>query len=574
MEDTDHLATIVKVARGDAAADLVLRSARLVNVLSGEIEETDIAIYRAWIAGLGSGYEGKEEVDLDGAYVAPGFIDAHVHIESSMITVPEFASAVLPHGVTTVVTDPHEIANIFGLEGIRYMLATSQNLPLSVFVMAPSCVPATHMATSGAALSPDDIASLLDEPRVLGLAEMMNFPGVVYGDETVIEKISLFRGRPLDGHAPGLTSKALNAYVAAGIGSDHECTTVKEAREKLARGMYILIREATNAHNLHDLLPLVTPGNARRCCFCTDDRQPADLLDQGSIDYLVRLAIQYGLDPITAICMATLNSSEWFGLRDRGAVAPGRRADLIVFDSLDDLHIRRVYSGGTLVAEDGQLRPWPSAPHVAESRTSMNVAWDRLDFRIPAQSHRVRVIGAVENQLITEHLLEEARVENGFAVADVTRDILKMAVVERHKGTGNVGLGFVKHIGLKRGALASTVAHDHHNIVVIGADDMSMITAVRAIAEMGGGMVVANGDQVLARLPLPVAGLMSDQPIDVVRSRSDELLDAAAMLGSRLHDPFMAMSFLALEVIPHLKLTDQGLVDVDQFNFVPLFAEA
>lgn len=567
------LAETIRIARGEQPADLLLRNARLVNVFSGQIERTDIAIAGSKIVGLGPGYQAGQIIDLAGAFVAPGLLDAHVHIESSMATPPQFARAVLPRGATTVVTDPHEIANVHGLAGIRFMLDAARETPLSIWVNLPSCVPATHMETAGARLEAGDLLTLLDEPGVLGLAEMMNYPGVIHGAPDVLAKLQGFAGRPLDGHAPGLNGQALNAYVAAGIGSDHECTTVAEAAEKLARGLYILIREATNAHNLETLLPLVTPANSRRCCFCTDDRQPADLLDQGGIDFMVRTAIAYGIDPVTAIQMATLNTAEWFGLSDRGAIAPGRRADLIIFDRLDDLRPRLVYVAGKLVARDGAMLTPPPSPSPSALPNSIHVAWDQVDLAIPAAGRRVRVIGAIENQLVTEHLVLEAMIRDGLAVADVGRDLLKLAVIERHGVNGNVGKGFIKNIGLKAGALASSVAHDHHNIVVVGADDASMMAAARAVEAMGGGLAVAHGEQVLARLALPIAGLMSDQPIEQTRRGFDAVLAAAHTLGSELHDPFMAMSFMALEVIPHLKLTDVGLVDVDRFEVVPLFVD-
>ena len=561
---------------------------QLVNVFSGEVYPADVAIAGGVIVGMGPGYAARETVNLDGRFVAPGLIDAHVHIESSLVTPREFARAVVPRGVTTVVTDPHEIANVCGLAGIRFMLDDANGAPFTMLVNASSCVPATHMETSGAALSAEDLATLKPLPGVLGLAEVMNFPGVIFGDQAVLAKLDAFADRVRDGHAPGVTGKQLNAYAAAGINSDHECTTLEEAREKLRLGFTIFIREATNAHNLETLLPLVTPDNERRLCFCTDDRQPADLLDEGSIDHLIRVAVETGVHPVTAIRMATLNVAEHFRLYDRGAVAPGRRADLVVFADLQTPQAERVYVAGALVAEGGtmdrasartpSLRPGsvsasaaPAAP--AAVRDTVRVALDRVDLSIPARGTRIRVIGAIEDQLITNHLVMDPKRDDGRLVADPGRDLLKMVVIERHRGTGNVGKGFVTGVGLHRGAIASTVAHDHHNLVVIGVDDRSMLAAARAVAEAGGGQAAAEGDKVLALLPLPIAGLMSDQPIEHVRHRMDELLAAARTLGSRLHDPFMAMSFLALEVIPKLKLTDVGLVDVEKFDLVPLFVD-
>ena len=571
-----HTPELLAVARGDQPADLLLCNGRLVNVLSGEIENADVALYGGRIAGIGAGYSAVERVDLQGAFVAPGLIDAHVHIESSLCLPAQFAAAVVPRGVTTVVADPHEIANVAGVDGVRFMAECSRDIALQVMLMAPSAVPATQMETSGATLSAEDLALLLEEGTVHGLAELMNFPGTVHGDPDVLAKIAAFRGQPVDGHAPALSGQALNAYAAAGAGSDHECATVAEAAEKLARGFYVLIREATNAHNLHALLPLVNERNNRRICFCTDDRIPGDLLTQGSIDYMLREAIAFGIEPVTAFRMATLNSAERFGLHDRGAVSPGRRADLLVFEDLLAPSPAQVYAGGRLRAEGGRLLDdahFDPAPVPATVSSSVNVAWDAFDLRIPAARAHVRVIGSLKDQLLTEERILEARIEDGQAVADPARDILKMAVVDRHTASGSMGLGFIQGFGLRRGAIAGTVAHDHHNLVVIGADDKSMTTAARTVAEMGGGLAVADGSDALATLPLPVAGLMSDRPLREVRTRYDLLLDAAHEFGSSFHDPFMAMSFMALEVIPKLKLTDQGLVDVEAFSLVDLFVE-
>ncbi len=571
-----NVSELLAVARGDQPADLLLCNGRVVNVLSGDIEDTDVALFGGRIAGVGAGYSAVETVDLQGAFIAPGLIDAHVHIESSLCLPAQFAAAVVPRGVTTVAADPHEIANVAGVDGVRYMAACSKALPLQVVLMAPSAVPATHMETSGASLSAEDLAALLEEGTVHGLAELMNFPGVVYGDPDVLAKIAAFGGRPLDGHAPALSGQALNAYAAAGAGSDHECASVAEAAEKLARGFYILIREATNAKNLHALLPLINEHNNRRICFCTDDRIPSDLIKQGSIDHILRETIAFGIEPVTAFRMATLNSAEWFGLHDRGAVAPGRRADLMVFEDLRAPSAAQVYAGGRLWAEGGRLLGDPDqdpAPVPAVVSSSVRVAWDAFDLRIPANGARARVIGSLQDQVLTEERLLAPLVKDGQAVADPARDILKMAVVDRHTASGATGLGFIQGFGLNRGAIAGTVAHDHHNLIVIGADDESMTTAARTVAEMGGGLAVAEGPQALATLPLPVAGLMSDRPLGEVRNRYDSLLDAAHEFGSSIGDPFMAMSFMALEVIPKLKLTDQGLVDVEAFDFVDLFVE-
>ena len=570
-----NLSDFLPIARGDEPADLALRNGRVINVFTGEIIEAAIAIAGDTIVGVGAGYEAKEEMDVGGRYVCPGLIDAHVHVESSMVTPPQFARAIVPRGTTTAVTDPHEIANVAGADGIRYMLATSEGLPLTVYVNLPSCVPATHMGTAGAELGADDLLALSTLPRVVGLAEFMNVPGAVLGLPGALEKLVAFQGSVIDGHAPAVGGKWLQAYAGAGPGSDHECMTPGEMLEKLRLGMYVFVRESTAARNLRALLPAVTEQNSRRCAFCTDDRHPADLLDEGHLDHLIRLAVAEGLHPITAIQMATLNPAEWFRLRDRGAIAPGKRADLVVFSNLKDFHAEMVFSGGTLVAQEGStIGDWP-APAVddANVRDTVHVDWEHLSFAIPAAGERMRIVGVVPDQVVTEHLIEPAQVVDGLAVADPKRDLLKLAVIERHLGTGNVGLGFVRGLGLKRGALAGSVGHDCHNLTVAGCDDGSMLTAARAVGKMGGGLVAAAGEDVLASVPLPIAGLMSGQPVESVRRQMDHLIAVAHDLGSALHDPFMALGFLALEVIPALKLTDQGLVDVDKFDFVPLFPD-
>jgi adenine deaminase len=572
-ERNKDLPRLLAVARGEVPADLVLRGGRVVDVFTGEVREAEVAISGGWIAGVGEGYEGAESVALGGRFLSPGLIDAHVHVESSLVPPSEFARAVVPRGVTTVVTDPHEIANVRGLDGVRFMIADALSVPLEIFVNASSCVPATGLESSGASLDAGDLAELLGEPRLLGLAEVMNFPGVVAGDPEVLAKLRAFAGRVIDGHCPGLSGKALDAYAAAGISSDHECTTVEEAREKLRRGMTIFIREATNARNLEALLPLVDRWNERRICLCTDDRQPADLLGDGSIDHMVRTAVARGVEPVRALRLATLNPAEHYRLADRGAVAPGRRADLWSFPDLEAPRAEEVWIGGRRVAAGGEPL-FERRPHADPAvLDTVHLDTDALDFSIPAGTGGVRVIGVVPDQLITERLTAEPRVVDGRAVADPGRDLLKIAVVERHGGGGGTGLGFVRGFGLRRGAIAGTVAHDHHNLIVVGADDRSMATAARAVAGAGGGLAAADGERLLALLPLPIAGLMSDRPIAEVRASMEELLDAARALGSKLHDPFMAMSFLGLEVIPSLKLTDLGLVDVDRFQVVPLFTD-
>ena len=570
------LSHLLAVARGDRPADILIKNARVVNVFTGEVYPADVAVAGAWIAGVGAGYAGRREVDLAGRYLVPGLIDAHVHLESSMVTPYEFARAVVPRGTTTVVADPHEIANVAGLEGIRYILEASEGLPLSVLVTLPSCVPATPLATSGARLEAADLEAFADHPRVLGLAEFMNVPGAVRGEPEALAKLLAFRDRHVDGHAPAVRGKWLQAYAAAGPRTDHESTTPEEVREKLRAGLYVFLREGTAARNLWDLLPALTPENARRVAFCTDDRHPEDLLEEGHIDRAVRLAVAGGVDPVTAIRMATLNAAEALGLKDRGAIAPGRRADLVATPSLEAFRAEWVMSGGRVVAVDGvpQGEAWrPPQVDASAVQGTVRVRVARQNLEIPARGRRVRVIGVVPGQIVTEHRIAEARIEDGLAVADPARDLLKLAVVERHGRGGGVGLGFVAGLGLKKGAIAGSVAHDAHNLIAAGADDRSMRTALRAVARFGGGYAAALGDEVLAVVPLPIAGLISNCSADRVRLQMRVLTAATRELGCALPDPFMPLSFLALEVIPQLKLTDQGLVDVERFQRVDLWVD-
>jgi adenine deaminase len=567
-----NLKNIIRSARGRKPVDLVLANARIINVFSGEIFNGDIAVAHGYIVGFGS-YSAKKKVDMGGRFVAPGFIDAHVHIESSMTGVTEFARAVVACGTTTVVADPHEIANVLGTEGIKYMLDSSRGQPMNIYFTLPSCVPATPMETSGAELAAKDLLPFMGHDQVLALAEMMNYPGVIHEDPEVLRKIEMARRarKPVDGHAPGLSGHDLFAYISAGISSDHECTTEREAKEKLNLGMHIMIREGTAAKNLEALLPVVNERTARRMMWCTDDRHPQDILEKGHIDSMVRKAIDTGLDPVIAIQMATINPAEYFGIKTAGAIAPGRRADLVVFSDLDSPHMEAVYSGGVLVAENGKMSPDIVPPEPVLVPPSMTVDINQIDLSIPVAKGCIRVMDIVPDQIITGQCILEAMIWEGKAVADTSRDILKIAVIERHAGSGNVGKGFVRGFGLKRGAIASSVAHDSHNIIVVGTNDNDMYVAIRAVIKMGGGLAAAYDKKVCADLALPIAGLMSLDPIPAVRDKIDRLIRTAREFGSTLHDPFMTLSFLALPVIPELKITDKGLVDVARFKTVSLF---
>jgi len=565
----------ILVARGKVPADLVLKGGQVVNVFSGDIERKDVAISDGVIVGVGLDYHGKEEIDVSSQWVVPGLIDGHLHIESSMLSPSRLAAALLVHGTTAIVADPHEIANVAGLEGIRYMIDDSANLPFDIFFMAPSCVPATHLETSGAALTASDLKELMGEPRVLGLAEMMNFPGVLMGDSEVLEKIVLFQDRVLDGHSPNLTGYDLQAYLSAGIGSDHEATVSGEALEKMSNGMLVMIREGTSAKNLDALLPVVTERNCHRFCFVSDDLHAEDIQDRGHLDFVVRKAIRSGLDPVLAIRLSALNTAAYFGLKRRGAIAPGYRADLVVLNDLEEVAVASVFKNGLQVAREGHLldHSW----HVNTSRWGRSEALSMAplkadDFRIPHSGGKARVIEVVPGQIITRAILESVPALNGDVQTAPEKDLLKLTVVERHHATGRIGLGLVRGFGLQAGAIASSVAHDSHNVIAVGVTDPEICRAVETVRDMGGGLAAVRGNELLSQLPLGIGGLMSTQPLETLVSQLKAVKKAAAALGCRLADPFMALSFLALPVIPELKLTDRGLVDVNRFEWVPLFA--
>lgn len=565
------LARIIRVARGDEPADLVLTGGRIVNVFSGGLEEGDLAVAGESIVGIGR-YSGRETVDISGRIAAPAYMDAHMHLESTLLCPGPLAGALLPMGTVAVVADPHEIANVLGIDGIRLLIHMSRNQPVDYYFMAPSCVPATHFETAGAVLGAGDLAGLRHEPSVLGLAEMMNFPGVLAGSPEVLAKIEVFSGKHVDGHAPLLAGRDLCAYAAAGIETEHECTRLDEAEEKLARGIRIFIREGSHARNLADLLPLVRAETLRRISFCTDDRHPEDLIESGHMNDLLARAVSLGLNPVPALTMAALNTAEAYGLRRRGALAPGYRADIVILKDLVDFTPERVYKNGRLAAKNGELLvdgPVYDIPGWASRMNLGDLSLDRL--RLPLESYRVRVIGLVENQILTEHLVEDAPGLDGFLSADPLRDLARLMVFERHQGSGRIGQGLVKGMGFKTGAIASSIAHDCHNIVAAGISPEDILCAVSAVRDFGGGIAAAAGGKVLAGLPLPMGGLMGGGDAAQTAAALRRLKDVAEELGCRGRNPVMALSFLALPVIPSLKLTDRGLVDVNAFDFVPLF---
>lgn len=569
------MSNIINVARGFEKADLVIKNANIVNVLSEEIHKADIAIKEGIIAGIGENYSGEKEIDIQGAYVTPSFIDGHVHLESTMMLPSEFAKVALPAGTTTVIIDPHEISNVLGLHGISFMHEAVKNLPLDVYTMLPSCVPATPFETSGFDLNSYDLSLLIDKPWVLGLAEMMNFPGVLNQDNNVMAKLELAksRGKCIDGHAPYLHGKDLCAYIASGVKSDHECTTPDEAVEKLRLGMYVMIREGTAAKDLDALMPVLKTCNTRKCIFVTDDRHPADLKEH--INGMVRRAVEAGVDPVKAVQIASLNTAEYFGLKNLGAIAPGYKADLLILPDLKTFKPDLVIKNGVVAAENGKLIAELPENEALAVRNSVNVRWiTPEDFRIEANGSKVTALEVIPHQLITKSVVSEVKIEDGNAVSNIDNDTLKICVIERHRATGNIGKGFVKGFNLKCGAIASTVAHDSHNMIVIGTNDADMYAAAVALIKCKGGKVVVKDGEVISELPLPIAGLMSDRNFDYVVNKCEELNKTAHSIGCRIEDPFMTMGFLSLPVIPELKVTDKGVFDTNKFDFIDIFEKA
>jgi adenine deaminase len=552
-------------------ADILLQNCQLVDVTTRTIIQKDIGIQNGCFTF--DAVDAKKIINLDGAFVAPGLIDAHMHVESTMLPPSSFCNLTVPHGTTAVVLDPHEIANVFGIDGIKLIMEDAEDLPIDCFFTASSCVPASDLETSGATLLADDLEPLFEDDRVIALAEMMNFPGVINDDPEVHKKIQMgLRHGKVDGHCPGLRGEDLLKYVASGISSDHESTTAEEAIEKLEVGLQIYIREGSAARNLEAILPIVTLENAKHICFCTDDRHPADLQNEGHIDNIIRKSIALGLDPILAICIATKHVADHYGLEKHGVIESGRFANFVIFDDLNEFHIKQTWHKGEPVAQKGKMvklcsssLDWSSVKSSVHLPTEIN----EESFRICGDAETIRVIGLISGELVTEELHEQSLVENGEFIADSKRDMLKLAVIERHQSTGNIGLGFVRGFAFSGGAIASTVGHDAHNVAVVGDNDGDMLLAAKTLSPEGGQCVVANG-VVLAYLPLPIAGLMSDEPAATVITQQQKVFDAIHTLGCPIDDPFMPLSFLPLSVIPKLKLSDLGLIDVDQFKVVPL----
>lgn len=570
------LKEIIPTAKGERPADLVLKGGHVFNVFTRSWEEADVAIKGNKIVGVGE-YSGEEEIDVSGKYLTPGFIDAHVHLESSMLSPRELVKILLLNGVTTVVADPHEITNVMGTNGIEFFLRETEEMPFSVNVMIPSSVPATTLETSGACLDAfaTEAAGRMNS-RVLGLAEMMNFPGVLNSDDEVLAKLKAFEDRVIDGHAPGLTGRDLNAYVAGGVMTEHECVTPEEAMEKISRGMYVFLREGSAAHNLVDLLPIVNDVTCSRCCLCTDDRHADDLIMQGSINYLIEIGVTRGVKPEQLITMATLNTSQCYGLARTGAIAPGYMADINIFDNLVNFQPEYVLKSGIVIVKNRRLQ-WESTTLLGQPELSMHMpelTLDKLRVEAPedAEGRKIHVIGIEKEQLLTKDLHMTPKIEDGLVVSDVEQDVLKFAVCERHHNTGNVGIGFVHGFSLRKGAIASTVGHDSHNLLLVGTNDADMVLAANRVRAAGGGLAVVADGEVKSLVSLPIAGLMSDRKASVVNSQLKDLHMRASELGIHEdYNAFMTLSFLALPVIPEIRLTDKGIVDVKKFEIIDLF---
>ncbi|WP_370282849.1 adenine deaminase [Pseudooceanicola sp.] len=560
------LSDLISQGRGDVPADRVLRGGRVLDVVTGSMIDGDVAICGDTVVGIGAAYEGREVIDVTGKTLVPGFIDTHLHIESSLVTPHEFDRCVGPRGVTTAICDPHEIANVIGVAGIEYFLACARETVIDIRVNLSSCVPSSHMETAGAEIMAEDLTPLMDDPAVIGLAEFMNYPGVIFQDPGCMAKLEAFRGRHIDGHCPQLVGKDLNAYVAAGIRTEHEATTAEEAREKLQKGMRVLIREGSVSKDLHALQPLLTDVTSAYMCLCTDDRNPLDIGEHGHLDYMIRELIRLGCPPLAVYRAASLSAAEAFGLKDRGQIAPGKRADIVVLDELATCRAGMVFAGGVLLEEAAFAKRRPVEP-VGRNSVEAPVVTPE-DFRTTANRSATDVIGIIDGKIITEHLHEEIPVEDGDKRPDPSRDLVKIAVIERHGRNGNIATGFVRGFGMKRGAIASTVCHDHHNIAVVGVEYDDMALAANRLGQIEGGFVVVEGGRVQAELPLPVAGLMSLAPFEAVHDDLVVLRAAARALGVTLEEPFLQLAFLALPVIPALKITDRGMVDVTKFEII------
>lgn len=570
----EQLKCLITKANGIKDSQLVLKNANIINVFTGEIIKGDVAIDNGIIVGIGE-YKGEKEIDLKGKYLSPGFIDSHVHIESSMSSPSQFARVIVPRGVTTIIADPHEIANVKGIDGIKYIIDDSKNVPLDVHVMLPSCVPATNFENAGAILEAENLKQLLDEETVIGLGEMMNYPGVISADDNILDKLVLFKDMIIDGHGPMIREKDLNAYVAAGIKTEHECSTIEEVVDRIRLGMYVLIREGSAAKDLRNIIHAVNKDNLRRFLLCTDDKHPDDLINEGSIDFNIRLAIKSGIEPVDAIRMATLNPSECYRLRNKGAIAPGYVADLVVIDNLEDFNILEVFKNGKIVAENNKAL-FDSKIYLPENMTDSvkikNVEIE--DIQIPMKSNKANIIGVIEGSLVTERIVKEVNIVNGyFNFSD--DDILKLVVVERHSATGNIGVGLIENFKLKNGAIGSTVGHDSHNMIIIGDNDEDILSAIEELKRIGGGLIVLSKGEVLKSLPLEIGGIMTAKSIEETNSILKEMIRLSydKLKVNKNIDPFMTLAFMALPVIPKLKLTDMGLFNVEEFDFIKVYNE-